>query len=531
MLAEDRSSSADRAATTAASRTQSQASAAERTTSPPGAWLWTPSRRGLFVSWLALVVTMAVGLELLLAQQVHWEKATPGSSTAIRSALVGSAAALGVWWALSVRHRSDKFSPLATALLVWSGSATFSVAALVSAFRWGGLSVALTAVGAIQAAALSASAVLSAIALGRPALRLGAVAFCVQPVVLVPTSGLLIALVVGLSRAGINYSPAVVGLLLSALAAQLDPVRRYLFRTSLRPAWLLVALGTATSAIATLVAVSRWLPLDERRHYSGQVLYAAGDQNSQRVVFATHPAGLEVFVDHRAHLSVLDSDRYYRAMTRPLREAALSQPIDSVLLLGPGSGLWASRLLSEFDQLESLVVVTPSLELAELMRNKDLNALSTIGWQRDPRVELVERDLLEYLTNAKRRYHCVLADLPAPLDYRSSKFYTTHFVSLVNERLLPSGFAVTPAFSPSRTPDAHQAVQALFSDHSFEVRVASLPSLGDWALIEWRPKRGDEPSFPKKSSEIRAVSSLHDPIIGRTFLREFALNNDMPITD
>ncbi len=527
-------SSVGPAATTAASSRQRSAdqrptpdqrpSAHADASAPTLGWLssvsqlWSATRVCLFIHALTLLAAAVLGTELLHSQMKLYGLLLSADREWIHWILLFGAAGLGLWRALA---RPVSFPLLAGGLLAWALSTTLSASVVLVSVPRGWLWFSLPALCAAQSAALCLTVVAAWRTLALPALQLGLVSWAVRPTVLVPFCGLFAALLVGLSRAGIAYYPAVLGLLLSGLLAQLHAVRRYLQRVPLSVSYVRAALLTTLVAAASLVGVSQQLPLEERRAYAGQVLYATGDQNSQRVVLATHAAGVEIFVDHRIHLSALDASRYYEALS-----GGLSDHDQQVLLLGPGSGLWASRL-QRHAELKQLVVVTPSLELADLVQHSPGLAGLVGNWRDAPGIELVQDEFMPFLTHTAQRFDLILADLPAPIDHRASKHYTRRFVELLTQHLRPSGRAVLPAFSPSRTPEAHAAVLEMLSGYAFELRIASLPSLGDWAFVVLHATAAEQ----RPDAALAPLSTLHTQSIGYLFRQEYALNNDFPVTE
>lgn len=388
----------------------------------------------------------------------------------------------------------------------------FGSALLWYALPHGLLKLALCVHSASYGAALAFSVAHAWPTVLRHALDLGLVSWVLQPHALVGWAVVYGVLLVSLGRGEVSYAPGVLGLVSAGLVLQLEVVRLYLSRLSPRRIQLRLATLLALTAAGSLVWMSTKVPFKEREAHSGQVLYASGDQNSQRFVFASHRAGLELFVDGRIHHSALDSARTLDVQTRFVGPSARQ-----VLLIGPGSGTLETRLLGEAS-LERLLVLTPSRELAEVSRN--LPALQSAPWLDDPRVSLVEAEAMPWLDENSERFDRIIADVPVPLDQRSSKHFTRYFVDQLLVHLTPQGAALLPAFSPSRMPDTHGAVLMLVEHLPHRVQLARLPSLGDWTFVSFtRPVAGAPIPLPD------GLSTLHAPLVGEFFRDELFLGS------
>jgi spermidine synthase len=316
----------------------------------------------------------------------------------------------------------------------------------------------------------------------------------------------LVSLAIILSRAKLLFTGGILGLLGAACAAALGPVHLYVTNARLPRAWGPACITAALIAGATLAFVNARVPLEERSSYAGEILYATGDQNSQRVVFTSNNTGLEVFVDRRSHFSTLDQARYFEGLTR-----GMDHTKQTALVLSAGGAGCAKQLL-KFASLKQLTLVAPSLAFTHLSARLPRLRQSFGPALADPRVNLIEAEAFPWLTETTAQYDLIVADVPAPIDQRAAKYYTNHFLTVLSERLTDRGVAVLSAFSPSRTPAAHRAVLALANADLHALHVHGIPSLGDWAFLELSKRRDHSASD---------VSTLHTPRVAQLFQAEY----------
>ncbi|MEN9581445.1 MAG: hypothetical protein RJA70_4454 [Pseudomonadota bacterium] len=404
-------------------------------------------------------------------------------------------------------------SSVATAILILGFLGSSGSALLWYALPHGVLRPALIGLGLIYSGALTFSLTQAWPTLVHHALTLGVVSWTLRPHALVLSAFAFCGLLVTLSRGEVSYAPGVLALGCAGICAQLELVRLYLEGQRPRRRRLRSAFALALAATGWLVWLSGKLPFAEREAHSGQVLYASGDQNSQRFVLSSHRAGLEVYVDRRIQHAALDSERYFDALTH-----FVGPDVRSVLLIGPGSGDSEMRLLSS-PGLERLVLVTPSRELAQVI--SQVSALRTSGrrWLDDPRLTVIEAEALPWLENSVERFDRIIADVPVPLDYRSGKHFTRYFVAQLEAHLESGGEALLPAFSPSQMPAAHAAVLALVPHSQRGALSARFPTLGDWTFVTFARRAPEE--FERPPPE--GLSTLSAPLVGEYFREELSL--------
>ena len=191
------------------------------------------------------------------------------------------------------------------------------------------------------------------------------------------------------------------------------------------------------------------------------------------------PTDLRLFLDGDLQFSSRDEHRYHEALVQP----AMAAGAETVLILGGGDGLALREVLRSAVRR----VVEVELDPAVLRLAREDPALRALNGDsmRDPRVEVVEADALQWLRGQHERFDVVIVDMPDPDDAATAKLYSAEFYALAGRLLLPGGRMAVQSGSPYFAAEAFWCVVKTVQSGGFHVRPyhVDVPSFGDWGFV------------------------------------------------
>ena len=338
-------------------------------------------------------------------------------------------------------------------------------------------------VTALALAALGAAVASAARAFGRWALALGFVGYVLSPFRLIGLATGLVGLAALCAAAGTLRAGFIVALPFALAGAWYPAV---LALSSAAPARAprtarAVAELFLVAATGGFVATQSIVPLAEVHSYAQPIVWT-GNGSEQRYVVVSTPYGYELFVDHQLEVASLDAHRYYAALVAPALEKRPGKK--SVLLLWGGTGL-AEREVLRDPTASSLVVVCADARLPAVAHAMPWLASRSGGALDSPRTRIVAAEPMVWLERSRARFDVVIADMPAPTDYVTGKYYTAHFLGEVERHLAPGGVAVIPAVSAVESPRTHSHIfaTARLAGIGAVAYRAPVPSLGEWSFL------------------------------------------------
>lgn len=317
------------------------------------------------------------------------------------------------------------------------------------------------------------------------------------PILLVPRLGLVrTSLLFGLANAG-------VGLWSTWLFAPLLGATRDL-RFKAGAALLALSVGFAYG--------ERLTDLAEEALFADPVVYARTTPY-QRIVITRSPGGFQLFLNSSLQFSSLDEYRYHEALVHPAM--ALAAGARRVLVLGGGDGL-AVREALKHPSVAEVVLVDLDPEMTRLAAENPLLAELNGGALASPRVKVVNRDALIWLSEGDDRFDVAFADFPDPHNYSLGKLYTRHFYALLRRRLDPErGVLAVQTTSPLMARRSFWCIQRTLQAAGFHARPyhALVPSFGEWgfALASVKP-------FDPPRSVLPGLRSLDDAALAALFV-------------
>lgn len=203
----------------------------------------------------------------------------------------------------------------------------------------------------------------------------------------------------------------------------------------------------ATAAAAALIlaaafplgTVNRLEQLLVRTYWNalapGQALAVWADTRYQQLAVGEREGQFAVYSNGLLAVTFPDPFEVTRRVHLCLNQCA--DPRD-VLLIGQGLEGEAQRVLDYPVRSLTLVILDPEYprRIRPLLPAEDRARL------RDPRLELVPADGVEYLRGTARRFDLVVLHTPPPATAAFNRFYTREYFDLVRRRLNPSGAVV-----------------------------------------------------------------------------------------
>jgi spermidine synthase len=240
------------------------------------------------------------------------------------------------------------------------------------------------------------------------------------------------------------------------------------------------ALAIALGVAAVGFHVESVFPLAAVRRHAGELLYTSRSPHALWVITSAQQS-FAVFREDHLEVSMTDHHRYFEALTHPALSGVKRRA--SVLLLGGGKG-FVEREILRYSDVRSLVVVSEDRTPAGWAQNMPWWRAATADALRDPRVELVEAELLPWLMNEPRRFDVVIADLSDPDGPFEAKNFTRFAFQEMARHLTPHGVIALQGTSPFRSPQAFATIVNTLRAAGLRVRPyhASLPTLGEWGF-------------------------------------------------
>ncbi len=477
---------ADPASTPAASEVAPEAGSADKA-APPGYVLvdHAPNAGSPALPVAAFVVLTGaafVGLvnELVVAQPRVY--LVPGSGPA-RGWAVASFA-LGAALGMVVPSRRDPRPRLMWAMLALAVVAAASAPAWFYALGRGvPLLLPTLAVPFVAGVLLAHGARTARQALGVAVARLGVLEYLLSPFRLLGIAVVLGAAASAEATVGPLRAAAFLAMAVAALAGWCPSLFSYV--DGERLAGTRISRWAATAVLfgsgVVLALSQRWVPVQDVARFTNTVVYAERGERQSLAVTSGQDA-LELFVDGRLKVSMVDQQRYFEALVHPALVAAPRR--DRVLLVGGGSGM-AEREILRHEDVGQLTVVVLDRALPALVRRMRWTRRLSKDALESPKIRWVEAEAIVWLGDSDEQFDAVIVDLPDPLEYLDAKSYSVHFYRLLARHLAPGGVAAVQATSAFYSPRTFDAIRASMAAAGLSTRGyhAPVPTFGDWGFL------------------------------------------------
>ncbi len=256
--------------------------------------------------------------------------------------------------------------------------------------------------------------------------------------------------------------------------------------------------GMGAASIAMLIGVVGSTSLSnflEQQLYVDRIVYRE-QTPYQRIIFTRQGDDLRLFLEGQLQFSSRDEYRYHEMLVHPVMSA--SRAHESVLVLGGGDGMVVRELLP-YDDIQRIVLVDLDPAMTDLASDYPLLTHLNQNALDDPRVEVVNQDAYNYVSESDELFNVIIIDLPDPNNESLSKLYTETFYRLLKKRLTPDGAFVTQATSPYFAREAFWSIANTIQAAEFEILPLHtyIPSFGDWGFVIGTPRLAPEISVPE----------------------------------
>lgn len=254
-----------------------------------------------------------------------------------------------------------------------------------------------------------------------------------------------------------------------------------------------------------------WL-LPEVREYDSQNIYY------DKVVFSkkTRLQNVDVtewkghhwfYYDKIKYLSSIDEWMYYEPIVHPLMH--LMDTPQNVLIIGGENGC----TLRELTKYEGLTIdqLPFDHDILKLATNNPLFLKVNEGVYSKSAVNIVEKEIFNFLWSNPSVYDAIIVDLPDPLDLELNQFYTKEFYELCLLSLKPKGMLSTQAGSPYFATKAFLSIEKTIQSAGMETILMhnQIPSLGEWGwVIGYRPEIREETLISLKNLNFGDIETV-----------------------
>ncbi|MFK8114872.1 MAG: polyamine aminopropyltransferase [Rubripirellula sp.] len=239
----------------------------------------------------------------------------------------------------------------------------------------------------------------------------------------------------------------------------------------------ILAIGFLMIGIIKADSLTTWA---EENMLSNPIVYAQ-QTSFQRIVVTQNNRGFQLHLNGHLQFNSADEYRYHEALAHPPLSAA-ENPTD-VLVLGGGDGLAVREILKHPTvQSVTLVDIDPAItDLATnlpILRNLNQDALH------DSRVTVVNRDAFAWISEAGKRFDCVVIDFPDPGSYSIGKLYSTHFFRMLRTRVTDDAMLSIQCTSPLVAPKSYWCIIRTLESAGFAAKPyrVSVPTFGVWGF-------------------------------------------------
>jgi len=216
----------------------------------------------------------------------------------------------------------------------------------------------------------------------------------------------------------------------------------------------------------------------EQRSYEDKVLYSANTQ-FHKLIITQWQEDYWVFIDDLKNLSSIDDFLFYEPMAHSVFN--VGNQISDVLVIGGENGCLIREIVKhkEVKQVDVLSYDT-------LMRNiaKNVPILADINQDAysHKQTNIINEDLIEYLSSSSKKYDAIFIDLPDPRSIETNQYYTREFYLLVQQSLNDKGLMITQAGSPYFATSAFLSVGETIKNAGFHTLPLhnQILTLGEW---------------------------------------------------
>ncbi|MGB3466740.1 MAG: hypothetical protein WBA74_15780, partial [Cyclobacteriaceae bacterium] len=238
---------------------------------------------------------------------------------------------------------------------------------------------------------------------------------------------------------------------------------------------LLLALFFVANNLTTVHLFAR------QKKFSDLVIYSDFTRTN-KVDITTWRGNYWYYINNQNRLSTVDDFLYYEPLVHPA--IVMNSSAKDILVLGGELG-GALKEIVKYEKVNKVRIVPDDRMLIDKVRsNTFFDKVSSAAWT-DPRIEIIEEDIFDYLSGSKAEYDVIIADLPDPSNLMNNQYYTQEFFELCVTLLNDKGVFVTQAGSPYFATKAYYSIVKTMKTAGFKTRPYhnQILTLGEWGWV------------------------------------------------
>ncbi|MEL6561413.1 MAG: hypothetical protein AAFQ94_24710 [Bacteroidota bacterium] len=232
----------------------------------------------------------------------------------------------------------------------------------------------------------------------------------------------------------------------------------------------------------TVLSIDEKVPLSKRQKKFSDLIIFSDFTRENKIDVTTWKGNYWYYVNDQNRLSSVDDYLYHEPMVHPA--ITFHKGAKKVLILGGELG-GTIREVCKYDQLEEILVVPEDYDLiAKVKDNRLFDGLSGNAWN-DPRIKVVDWDLLDFLEKSGEKFDVIISDLPDPNTLLRNQYYTVEFFKLCAARLNTDGTFVTQAGSPYFATKAYYSIIKTMNEAGFYTVPFhnQILTMGEWGWV------------------------------------------------
>lgn len=241
------------------------------------------------------------------------------------------------------------------------------------------------------------------------------------------------------------------------------------------------ALVLATVLVSALIFWRFATPItlfEEQESYEDKVLFSKETQYHQLVVTQWHD-NKWFFIDGLKNLSSIDEYLYYEPMVHAVFKVA--DQSREVLVLGGENGCLLREVI-KYKEVSSVDVVSYDSILSNLGMDHPYFTEMNQQAYANGNIHMINQDLLEYISQTRKKYDAIFIDLPDPRSIESNQYYTFEFYELIKKLMEKDGVMITQAGSPYFATEAFLSIGRTIEAAGFYTKPIhnQILTLGEW---------------------------------------------------
>jgi len=216
----------------------------------------------------------------------------------------------------------------------------------------------------------------------------------------------------------------------------------------------------------------------EQERYEDKIVFTSQTQYHQLVI-TQWKEDYWFFMDKLKNICSIDEFLFYEPMVHSAFQ--VSENIHEVLVLGGENGCLVREVL-KYNDVSKIDVVSYDTLLRKIGQENQFYIAMNQQSLENQKVNIIHQNLLDFVSNNKRKYDVVFIDLPDPRSIETNQYYTLEFYSILLGSLKDQGLMVTQAGSPYFATEAFYSVGKTIAEsgyHALPIHNQIL-TLGEW---------------------------------------------------